>query len=211
MSDKLQFVELDAGHPRPQTPMFSELSMSTEVQLMTADELLAMPDDGFVYELIKGELIKVSPPPGHEHGLVAMNIAGPLYSYAKTKNLGNVYAAETGFLLEQDPDTVRAPDVAFVRRERIQKAGTVEGYWIGAPDLAVEVLSPSDTVRRIEGEVAEWLESGSRLVWVVRPKMHTVTVYRSLTEIVVLTEKDTLDGGDVVPGFQIPIAEIFAE
>src|SRR5882672_4137823 len=199
------------GHPRPQTPMFSELSMSTEVQLMTADELLAMPDDGFVYELIKGELIKVSPPPGHEHGLVAMNIAGPLYSYAKTKNLGNVYAAETGFLLEQDPDTVRAPDVAFVRRERIQKAGTVEGYWIGAPDLAVEVLSPSDTVRRIEGEVAEWLESGSRLVWVVRPKMHTVTVYRSLTEIVVLTEKDTLDGGDVVPGFQIPIAEIFAE
>jgi Uma2 family endonuclease len=122
-----------------------------------------------------------------------------------------VYAAETGFLLEQDPDTVRAPDVAFVRRERIQKAGTVEGYWIGAPDLAVEVLSPSDTVRRIEGKVAEWLESGSRLVWVVSPKMHTVTVYRSLTEIVVLTEKDTLDGGDVVPGFQIPIAEIFAE
>jgi Uma2 family endonuclease len=185
--------------------------MSTEVQLMTADELLAMPDDGFVYELIKGELIKVSPPPGHEHGLVAMNIAGPLYSYTKSKNLGNVYAAETGFLLEQDPDTVRAPDVAFVRRERIQKAGTVEGYWIGAPDLAVEVLSPSDTVRRIEGKVAEWLESGSRLVWVVSPKMHTVTVYRSLTEIVVLTEKDTLDGGDVVPGFQIPIAEIFAE
>ena len=122
-----------------------------------------------------------------------------------------MYAAETGFLLEQDPDTVQAPDIAFVRRERIEKAGRVEGYWIGAPDLAVEVLSPSDTVRRIEGKVAEWLESGSRLVWVVSPKMHTVTVYRSLTEIVVLTEKDTLDGGDVVPGFQIPIAEIFAE
>lgn len=184
--------------------------MSTEVQLMTADELLAMPDDGFVYELIKGELIKVSPPPGHEHGLVTMNIAGPLYDYAKKRNLGNVYAAETGFLLEQNPDTVRAADVAFVRRERIEKAGPVQGYWIGAPDLAVEVVSPSDTVRRVEGKVAEWLESGARKVWVVSPKLHTVTVYRSLTEIEVLTENDMLDGGDVVPGFQIPIAEVFA-
>jgi Uma2 family endonuclease len=183
--------------------------MSTELQLMTADELLAMPDDGFVYELIKGELIKVSPPPGHEHGLVAMNIAGPLYEYAKKHHLGNVYAAETGFLLEQNPDTVRAPDVAFVRRERLEKAGPVEGYWIGAPDLAVEVLSPSDTVRRIEGKVAQWLESGSRIVWVVSPQIYTVTVYRSITEIVVLTKKDILDGSDVVPGFEIPIAEIF--
>src|SRR5882672_9543139 len=199
------------GHARPQTPMFSELSMSTEVQPMTADELLAMPDDGFVYELIKGELVKVSPPPGHEHGLVAMNIAGPLYEYAKKHGLGNVYAAETGFLLEQNPDTVRAADVSFAGRERIEKTGSVHGYWEGAPDLAVEVLSPSDTVRRIEGKVAEWLGNGAQLVWIVSPKLHTVTIYRSLTEIMVLTENDTLDGGDVVPGFQIAIAEIFAE
>jgi Uma2 family endonuclease len=185
--------------------------MSTEVQLMTADELLTMPDDGFVYELIKGELIKVSPPPGHEHGLVTMNIAGPLYEYAKSNNLGRVYAAETGFLLAQNPDTVRAADVAFVRRERIEKAGPVEGYWIGPPDLVVEVISPSDTVRRIEGKVEQWLESGARMVWVASPTMHTVTVYRSLTEIAILTEKDTLDGDDVVPGFRIPIADIFAE
>ena len=176
---------------------------------MTADELLAKPDDGFVYELIKGELIKVSPPPGHEHGLVAMNIAGPLFEYVKTKNLGNVYAAETGYLLEQDPDTVRAADVSFVSRKRIERAGTVKGYWKGAPDLAVEVISPSDTMGRIEGKVAKWLESGTRLLWVVSPKMRTVTVYRSLTEIAVLTDKDTLDGGDVVPGFQISVAEIF--
>ena len=178
---------------------------------MTADELLAMPDDGFVYELIKGELIKVSPPPGYEHGLVAMNIGGPLYEYAKKHRLGNVYAAETGYLLEQNPHTVRAADVSFVRRERIEKALPVKGYWLGAPDLAVEVISPSDTVGRIEGKVEQWLESGARLVWVVSPKMRSVTAYRSLTEIVVLTEKDTLDGGEVVPGFHIPVAEIFAE
>ena len=185
--------------------------MSTGLQLMTADELLTMPDDGFCYELIKGELIKGSPPPGHEHGIVAMNIAGPLYAYAKTKNLGEVYAAETGFLLGQNPDTVRAADVAFVSRERIEKAGPVQGYWIGAPDLAVEVISPSDTVRRVEGKVAQWWESGTRTVWVISPKLHTVTVYRSLTDTVVLTENVTLDGGDVVHGFQIPIAEIFAK
>jgi Uma2 family endonuclease len=185
--------------------------MSTEVQLMTADELLAKPDDGFVYELIKGELIKVSPPPGHEHGLVAMNLAGPLYEHAKKNKLGNVYAAETGYLLEENPDTVRAADASFISRERIAKAGAVRGYWRGAPDLAVEVISPSDTVGRIEGKVAEWLESGTRAVWLVSPKLHTVTVYRSLTDIAVLTEKDMLDGGDVVLGFQIAIAEIFAQ
>jgi Uma2 family endonuclease len=185
--------------------------MSTEVQLMTADELLAKPDDGFVYELIKGELVKVSPPPGHEHGLVTMNIAGPLYNYVRKNNLGNVYAAETGFLLEQNPDSVRAADVSFVRRERIESAGFIKGYWKGAPDLAVEVISPSDTVGRIEGKVEQWLEKGVRLLWIVSPKMRTVTVYRSLKDIVVLTEKDTLEGDDVVPGFRLSIAEIFAE
>jgi Uma2 family endonuclease len=185
--------------------------MSTELQLMTADELLAMPDDGFCYELIKGELIKVSPPPGHEHGLVAMNLASPLHEYVKNKKLGKVYAAETGFLLERNPDTVRAPDVAFVTRERLEEAGPIKGYWRGAPDLVVEVLSPSDTLRRVERNAAHWLESGARRVWIVNPKLHTVNVYRSLTDIDVLTESDTLEGGDVVPGFQIAVAEIFAE
>jgi len=101
--------------------------------------------------------------------------------------------------------------VSFVSRNRIENAKPVKGYWKGAPDLAVEVNSPSDTVGRIEGKVAEWLESGTRMLWVVSPKMRTVTVYRSLTEIAILTDKDTLDGGDVVPGFRISIAEIFAE
>ena len=183
--------------------------MSTEVQLMTAGELLARPDDGSCYELIKGELIKVSPPPGHEHGLVTMNIAGPLYEHVKARSLGKVYAAETGFLLEQNPDTVRAADVSFVSRERIEKAGEIDGYWIGAPDLAVEVSSPSDTVRRIEGKVAQWLEAGARMVWVVSPKLRTVTVYKSLTDVVTLTEKDQLEGGEVVPGFRIAVVTIF--
>ena len=183
--------------------------MNTEVQLMTADELLVMPDDGFVYELIKGELIKVSPPTGYEHGLVTMNIAGPLYAHVEENNLGKVCAAETGFLSHRNPDTVRAADVAFIRRERIERAGSVKGYWIGAPDLAVEVLSPSDTVAHIEGKVEQWLKAGTTLVWVVSPQLHTVTAYRSLLEVVALTEQDALDGSDVVPGFTLPVAKVF--
>lgn len=180
----------------------------TVTRVVTADELLALPEDGFRYELVKGELIRMSPT-GHEHGVVAMNIAGPLHQHVKSNNLGAVYAAETGFMIEENSDTVRAPDVAFVQKSRINEAGKVQGYWRGAPDLAVEVVSPSDTVANIEGKVADWLQAGARMVWVVSPKLRTVAVYRSLTEIVMLTEKDTLEGGDCVPGFQVAVAEIF--
>lgn len=182
---------------------------ATITKPMTADELLAMPDDGYRYELVNGELIRMAPT-GHKHGIVTMHVAGPLYRYVKDNNLGEVYGAESGFVVSQDPDTVRAPDVAFVRRERIEIAGEVKSYWMGAPDLAVEVVSPGDTVSGVEEKVAEWLESGARMVWVVSPKLHTVTVYRSLTDIVTLTEKNRLDGADVVPGFQMNVAEIFA-
>lgn len=182
---------------------------TTETKLMTADELLRMPDDGFRYELIEGELRRMSPA-GDERGRVGMELAIPLGYHVKKNNLGKLYLAETGFLIETNPDTVRAPDIGFVRMERIQETSKVKSYRIGAPDLAVEVTSPSDTVSKVEEKVTEWLEAGASMVWIVSPKLKTVTVYRSLTNIITLTERDTLDGGDVVPGFQIPVAEIFA-
>lgn len=182
---------------------------TTETKLMTADELLRIPKDGFRYELIEGELKRMSPA-GHKHGEVAMNVAGPLHSHVKRNKLGKVYAAETGFKLKSNPDTVRAPGAAFIRQERVEAAIKAQGFWVGAPDLAVEVVSPGDTVSEVEDKVTEWLEAGASLVWIVSPKIKTVTVYLSLTDIVTLTEKDTLDGGEVVPGFQIPVAEIFA-
>lgn len=182
---------------------------SATIKLVTAEELLMMPDDGFCYELVKGEL-KRMPPTGDEHGGVTMQLAAPLYQYVKLNNLGRVYAAETGFKLENDPDTVRAPDIAFVSMERIQSAGKVQGYRSGAPDLAVEVLSPGNTKREMVEKIEEYFAAGARLVWVVNPKSKTIAVYRSLTDVVTLTEKDTLDGGAVVPGFQISVAEIFA-
>lgn len=182
---------------------------STIAKLITANELMAMPSDGFRYELVKGELIRLSPT-GHDHGVVAMNIAGPLHRHVKGNNLGAVYAAGSGFLITQNPDTVRAPDVAYVKQTRIDQAGRVRGYWIGAPDLAVEVVSRGDTIGSIEGKVAEWLAAGVRMVWVASPKLRSVTVYHSRTQIVVLTENNTIEGCEVVPGFSLRVAEIFA-
>ncbi|MBA2732449.1 MAG: Uma2 family endonuclease [Acidobacteria bacterium] len=181
---------------------------TTETKLMTAEELLELPRGEFRYELVKGELKRMSPT-GDEHGRVTMELASPLYQYAKLNNLGRGYAAETGFKLESNPDTVRAPDIAFVSIERIQAAGSIQGYRSGAPDLAVEVISPGNTKREMAEKVKEYFESGARMVWVISPKLKTITVSRSLTGITTLTEKDTLDGGEVVPGFQISVAEIF--
>jgi Uma2 family endonuclease len=180
----------------------------TITKLVTADELIAMPDDGYRYELVKGELIRMSPT-GQKHGSITIALTVPLARYVQDQRLGKVYAAETGFKLESNPDTVLAPDIAFVAKEKLDLTSEAEGYWFGAPDLAVEVTSPSDRVSQVEKKVMQWLEFGARLVWVVSPKLQTVTVYRSLADITVLTEKDMLDGGDVLPGFRIPVAEIF--
>ena len=183
--------------------------MSTvETKLMTADELLRLPKDGFHYELVKGELLRMSPT-GTKHGEVTMNLAAPLHRHVKLNHLGSVYAAETGFKLESNPDTVRAPDIAFVRVERIQSQGKAQGYGDGAPDLAVEVMSPGDSKREVAEKTIEYFAGGARMVWVVNPKSKTVAVYRAPLEATILTENDTLDGGEIIPGFQIAVAEIF--
>ena len=183
--------------------------MATAQQLVTAEELLRMPDDGYRYELVRGELRKMAPA-GYLHGRIAINITTPLDQHVRAHTLGTVYAAETGFKLASNPDVVRAPDVAFIRLERVEEVGDVEGYWPGAPDLAVEVISPSDTYAEVQEKVCDWIEAGTKMVILVMPRKRAVTVYRSLTDIIMLTEHDMLDGGDVVPGWKIPVRELFA-
>jgi Uma2 family endonuclease len=182
--------------------------MSTTTKQMTAEELSRLPADGFRYELVEGELRQISPA-GYDHGALAARLAGALIQHIEGGDLGEVCGSDTGFKIKTAPDTVRAPDVAFIRQERIAQVGDREGYGDGAPDLVVEVISPNDKVSEVEEKVQEWLEAGSALVWVISPRMRTVTVYRSQHEILVLTENDMLDGGDTVPGFQYPVARLF--
>ncbi len=182
--------------------------MTTTLQRSTASELFEMPHDGFRYELVKGELRKMSPS-GSEHGAIIVNITVLLGQHVKSNKLGVCFGAETGFKIASDPDTVRAPDVAFISRERIPESGITKKFWPGAPDLAVEVLSPGDTYTEVDEKVEDWLESGARAVWVVNPKRRSVSVYRSMTDVKRLSEGDELDGGDVVPGFRCKVSEIF--
>jgi Uma2 family endonuclease len=176
---------------------------------VTAEELLRMPDDEFRYELVRGELRKMTPA-GNVHGRVVVRVTWPLAQHVEANDLGVVYAAETGFVLARDPDTVRAPDMAFVSRERVEAVGEVEGYWPGAQDLAVEVISPNDSHVEVEEKVFDWLEAGTKMVLAVNPRRRSVTVYRSQSDITILTGTDVLDGGDVVPGFKLTLQQIFA-
>ncbi len=191
--------------------MTQEISIKPETrfpELMTADELFEISDDSYRYELVKGELRKM-PPAGSEHGVLTLRLAWRLAQHIEQHELGVFFAAETGFRIKIAPDTVRAPDIAFVRKERIPDTGIPAGYWSGAPDFAVEVISPGDTYLEVEEKVRDWITTGTSMVWVVNPRRRTVTVHRSLKGSTLLTEEDELNGGDVIEGFQCRVAEIF--
>lgn len=175
---------------------------------MTAEELFRLPDDNFRYALVRGELQRMAAA-GFRHGAVIMNVAVPLGQYVKARGLGVMCGAETGFVLERDPDTVLAPDVAFVRRERIPASGLPATFWEGPPDLAVEVTSPGDTRREVAEKVASWLAAGTRLVWVADPKRLTVTIHGPDGTPRRLEGSDVLEGEPLFPGFRLPVADIF--
>jgi Uma2 family endonuclease len=176
--------------------------------LLTLEEFERLPEeDEYLLELVRGRLVR-EPRPGGEHGLLAGELVGRLHYHVRLHGLGRV-VTETGFLLSEDPPTVRGPDVAFISAKRFPKAGAPSGFWRFAPDLAVEIVSSSNTATEIQEKVLEYLESGATLVWVVDPRIRTVTVFRSRTEVRVLTDGEILDGADVLPGFQLEVSELF--
>ncbi|MCI0333591.1 MAG: Uma2 family endonuclease [Planctomycetes bacterium] len=183
--------------------------MSTATRITTADELLHMKDDGFRYELIKGELRRMTPA-GSEHGFLSNEISWLLTEHVRENGLGQVFCAETGFLIGRDPDTVLAPDASFVRKERIAVFGIPAEYFPEAPALIVEVVSPSDTAEEVDDKMRRWFAAGVEMGWVVYPRGRTVTVYRALDDIRILTAKDTLDGDAVVPGFRCRVGDLFS-
>jgi Uma2 family endonuclease len=186
-------------------------SMRAQPQpLLSARDLEQIPDDGFRYELLAGEIRRM-PPAGHRHGRVAARFTWRLAQYVETHRLGAVFAAETGFLLSHAPDTVRAPDVSFVRQDRLTVEISDEGFWPGAPDLAVEVVSPSDSFSAVAGKALDWLTAGARAVVLVDPQRSTAALYRSRAEIRILGPDDALEVPDVVPGWSLRVGELFEE
>jgi Uma2 family endonuclease len=183
--------------------------MATQLHTITADELMTTPDDGVRRELVEGEIREMAPA-GFEHSVVAANFATELNLHVRKHKLGFVGTADPTFRLAGDPDTVRVPDVAFVRRERIEQGGGLtKSFWAGAPDLAVEVVSPNDRHSEVRAKVREYLRAGTAMVVVVHTDDREVTVYRPDRAPLELTDTDVIDGEDVVPGWTLPVRDIF--
>ena len=181
--------------------------MRTLKELFTAEELERLPADGRRLELVKGKVYEMAPA-GARHGNAAMNIGTFLNVHVRSNNLGRVFAAETGFIVGRNPDTVRAPDAAFVSLGRLDSADIPEGFLDIIPDLIVEVFSPGDTRREVEEKVHDWLTAGVRLAWVIHPATRSATVYHHLSDVSNLMEDDILDGEDVVPGFTCRVGDL---
>ena len=178
-------------------------------QLLTAEDLVRMPNAGKQYELVRGVLRKMSPP-SFRHSEITLNISVPLRTHVKANGLGRVGVGDPGFMLQRDPDLILAPDVAFLSNDRLPPGAKAEGFLPGAPDLVGEVVSPGDTADEVEEKIEDWLNMGCRMVVAVNDRRRTVTVHRPDRPPRVLRGDEVLAGEDVVPGFRLPLPEIFA-
>ncbi len=183
------------------------VSAPVKPALQTAEDLERLSALGYHYELIKGELREMAPP-GGPHGSSTSRLSVFVGMIIIDQDLGETFAAETGFLVGRNPDTVLAPDFAFVSKERLPNP-LPRSYVPVVPDIVLETRSPNDTRKEVADKVARWLELGVRLVWEMNPQTRILTVHRATQMPHFLSEGDTLDGEDVLPGFSVPIARLF--
>src|SRR3989454_7934959 len=176
------------------------------MSLMTADELLHVGIPDKRVELVRGSLV-VREPPGYTHGRVTVNLAVRLAAHLEHTGAPQVIVAETGFTLARNPDTVRGPDLAVLRRDQVP-VPEPRGFLELGPDLVIEVLSPGDRSGEVLAKVADWLSAGTRLVWVIDPERRLTRVYRDDGSELTVTADQVLDGGDAVPGFSCPLTAI---
>jgi Uma2 family endonuclease len=148
-------------------------------------------------------------PGSWRHGAIISNVHGRIESYVRRRKFGRLFGAETGFLIERNPDTVRAPDLAFIHKDHLPSTDPDDAFWPGAPDLAVEVISPGDSRSEVAETIEAWLAAGCLMVWVIDAKLRTVAVHRPAGNRQTLTVADEIDGGEVLPGFRMPVAAIF--
>ena len=180
---------------------------AASARLTTADDLLRMPDNGNRYELVRGELVRVSPSSVRSNW-IAIQIAGELSAFVRRGKFGAVGGSEGGFRLASDPDTVRVPDVWFIRAERIPPEGLPDAFWPGAPDLVVEVLSPSDRSGQIVERLNDYFRAGTRLAWLIDPRTRAAVVFHADHMPAFVTEDGVLDGEDVLPGFTLRLRDV---
>jgi len=182
--------------------------MTAHALAINAEELWNLPDDGQRRELVEGRL-RVMAPAGAEHGRVASTANRLLSVHVHTTGAGVTFGAETGFILDSDPDTVRAPDAAFVSQARAEAIGRTDRFWPGAPDFAVEVVSPNDSFGEVQSKALNWLAAGTTALLVLDPARRSASVYRAGDDVRVYTDGD-LDLSDAVPGWRVAVADFFA-
>jgi len=175
---------------------------------ITVEEFYEMTFEGFRGELVKGRLKKTMPT-SILHGIIAGRIAGLLWTYILQTKLGEVLTAETGFRLFVNEKTVRVPDVSFLSNEKLALIKNPNKFYDGTPDLAVEVISPSESYDDVQEKLEDYLSAGVKMVWIIRPKNKTITTYRTLFDFKVLREDDELNGEDVLPDFKCSLPTIF--
>ncbi len=186
----------------------SKKMSTTSTALMTAEELINLPEDNLRHELINGELITM-PLPGFPHGQITARLGASLTQFVLDNDLGEVSVGDAGFHLAKDPDTVLGPDISFVSKERMEGIEEIQGYWPGPPDLAVEVLSPSDRPGKVKQRISRLLRLGTKQLWIVDPKHRTVTVYRSESDTTTFSGSDYVESQDLFPGFRVSLDRIF--
>ncbi|MBS0661464.1 MAG: Uma2 family endonuclease [Verrucomicrobia bacterium] len=174
-------------------------------RLMTAEELLRFPDDDVRRELVRGEL-RTLMPPSSEHGDIALHLGSLLRQFVLKHGLGRALV-ESGFRLSSSPDTVRGPDLSVVLKDRVGSIGP--GFFPGAPDLAIEIISPSDTYEEVHDKIDDYLNHGTREVWIVRLRLRSIAVHRPERATEIFRLGETLTGSEVLPGFSLPISDLF--
>ena len=176
-------------------------------KLLTADDLLRLYSKGVKGELIRGVLHETMAS-GVRHGKIAIRLGGRMDAQVGRDGLGHVFGSDTGVLLERNPDTVREPDLAYVCAERLPPDADIDGYCPVAPDLVVEIKSPSDSEREVDDKATMWLSHGVRMALVINPETGTIRIRQPNLPAVMLAMDDTLDVGEVLPGFSCPVREI---
>ncbi|MDE0198137.1 MAG: Uma2 family endonuclease [Caldilineaceae bacterium] len=180
----------------------------TEEKLLTANDLLRLYSEGVRGELIRGALCETMPT-GLTYGEIVMNLGGALRNFIRPRRLGRLVGSDSGMMLERDPDTVREPDIVFISAQKLPLNVRLSGYYEGAPDLVAEIVSPSDGPREVYHKALMWISFGVSLVWVVNPEKRAIEVHRPNQPLLSLTENDILDGGEVLPGFNYPVRDVF--